>query len=92
MIPTDVINELERCYQAAKDYSDAFNDAAKTQAELHELDPQALKKFIRARVNDKLDKLEAEQESLEQLTVAFGAVERAEERNVHRREVVWLMN
>lgn len=61
--------ELERAYTIAKDHTGAFNDAIKAQAEKHQLDPQGLGRYIRAKVNDKLAKLEAERDTIEQLTL-----------------------
>lgn len=70
-IPRGVIDELERLREAQLAANEAFGEAVKEQAERYELDPQGLAKFIRARVSDKLEKLEAERDTVEQLTMLF---------------------
>ena len=64
--PAATIHELETACAQAKDLAAAFSDAVKSQAEKYQLDPQGLAKYIRARVNDKVDKLRAEQGTLAQ--------------------------
>lgn len=77
MLSNKTLAELERAYTQQKDASEAFRDAVKAQAEKHNLDPQALGRFVRARVNDKLEKLQAEQDTLEQLTLGLGEEQQA---------------
>jgi hypothetical protein len=67
-----VLEELENAYANAKSYADAFNDAAKAQAEKHDIDPTVLKQYIRARYQDKLEEFRKRQEDAEQLTLGFG--------------------
>lgn len=77
MLSNKTLAELERAYTQQKDASEAFRDAVKAQAEKHNLDPRALGRFVRARVNDKLEKLQAEQDTLEQLTLGLGEEQQA---------------
>ncbi len=63
-IPERVIEELrEACHQAA-DYSGAFADACKAQAEKYKIKPGALKRYIKALEGDKLEDVEAETDDL----------------------------
>jgi len=62
-----VIAELRRCYREAKDYTGAFADAIKGQAEKHKLKPGALRRYIAALEGDKLDEAEKEASDLELL-------------------------
>lgn len=71
MIDAKTLDELEHACQRAKDMTAAFNEAIKAQAQKHGMDPQALGKFVRARVNDKMQKFEAEQDTMEQLALTF---------------------
>ena len=76
MIDAKTLDELEHAYQRAKDLNTAFNDALKAQAEKHDIDQQALGKFVRARVNDKMQKFQAEQDTMEQLSMTFHVEQR----------------
>ena len=76
MLNDKTLNELELAYENAKMQAQAFNDAVKAQAEKHNLDPQALGRFVRARVNDKLEKLGKEQDTTEQLVLKFATEHR----------------
>ena len=72
MKPDDkTIAELENSYSTSKSYADAWNEAAAAVAEKHQIDPQGLKRYIRAKVSDKLAKLQAEIDTVEQLTLAL---------------------
>lgn len=71
MIGSNQIAELERLYERQKDAAEAFSTAVKEQAEKHSLDPQGLGKYVRAKVRDKLEKLKAEQDTVEQLALSF---------------------
>jgi hypothetical protein len=62
-----VIAELRRCYREAKDFSQAFGEAVKTQAEKHKLKPGALRKYVAALEGDSVDALTAEVEDIERL-------------------------
>lgn len=68
MLSNKTLAELERAYTQQKDASEAFRDAVKAQAEKHNLDPQAL---------GRLEKLQAEQDTLEQLTLGLGEEQQA---------------
>jgi len=72
MIDSKTLGELEALCVRAKDYSSAFTEAVKVQAEKHQLDPQGLGKFVRAKVNDKLEKLAKERETQERLESQMG--------------------
>lgn len=65
--PDSVISELRHAYRIAKDYSGAYSDAAKAQAEKYKLKPKALKTYIAALENDSLDDAEAEANDLARL-------------------------
>jgi hypothetical protein len=67
MIDSKTLGELEALCVRAKDYSSAFTEAVKVQAEKHQLDPQGLGRFVRAKVSDKLEKLKKERETEEAL-------------------------
>lgn len=54
-IPSRVIDELRRCYREAKDYAGAFAEALAAQAEKHEVEPAALRKYIAALESDKCE-------------------------------------
>ena len=71
MIPSASLRELEQACETAKDYTSAFNDAVKAQAEQYDLNPKALGRYVRARVADKLEQLRDEQDTVEQLQMAF---------------------
>ena len=71
-IPTAVIDELREACRIAADYSGAFSDACKAQAEKHHIAPGALKRYIRALEGDKLEEAEREAEDLATLIDAHG--------------------
>lgn len=62
-----VIAELRRCYREAKDYTGAFTEAIKAQAEKHKLAPGALRKYIAALDGDKISDAEKEASDIELL-------------------------
>ncbi len=66
-IPERVILELRQACSVAADYAGAFTDACNAQAEKHGIKPGALKKYIKALENDKLDDAEKEAEDLQAL-------------------------
>lgn len=66
-IPWSVIDELRHARAIAKDYVQGYSDAAKAQAEKYKLKPSALKRYIAALEDDKLDDLDAETNDLEKL-------------------------
>ncbi len=66
-IPERVILELRQACATAADYSGAFSDACKAQAEKHGIKPGALKRYIKALEGDKLDDAEQEAEDLQAL-------------------------
>lgn len=69
-VPERVILELRQACATAADYAGAFSDACKEQAEKHGIKPGALKRFIKALENDKLDDAEKEAEDLQELIAA----------------------
>lgn len=66
-IPERIVNELCACRRTAKDYAQAYSDACKTQAEKHGIPPAALKRYIAALVDDKLEDARVEIDALEKL-------------------------
>lgn len=69
-----VMRELERAGQEAKGYAEAYSEAVKAQAEKHGLEPAVLKKFINARITDKVGKFRREVEQGDQLLLSFEPV------------------
>ena len=69
-IPERVILDLRQACHTAADYAGAFTDACNAQAEKHGIKPGALKRFIKALENDKLDDAEKEAEDLQELIAA----------------------
>lgn len=66
-LPQRVIEELRHSYRVARDYSEAFGDCVKAQAEKHKIVPAALRKYIAALEDDKVPKVRKEAESLQTL-------------------------
>lgn len=66
-VPQRVIDELCEAKRTAQDYAQAFNDAAKAQAEKYKVNAAALKRYVGAIVGDKIETLEVENEHLERL-------------------------
>jgi len=66
-IPQRVIDELRTAKRIANDYSKAFGDACKAQAEKHGLQPSALRRFVCALEADTLADLEKEAADVEKL-------------------------
>ncbi|MFO1351887.1 MAG: hypothetical protein U1F68_14935 [Gammaproteobacteria bacterium] len=60
LIPEATLQELERCYQEAADYADAYRDAIKAQAEKYKLDAKVLRRVVQARAKNKVDELRDE--------------------------------
>lgn len=54
VLNAQTIAELEGAYRIAKDHAEAYRDAAKHVAERSGIEPAALKRWIQARVNDKV--------------------------------------
>lgn len=71
MIPISpaTIQALETLCDEAREASSAFRNACNRQAEDHDMDPQALARYVRARVSDRVAKLDAERETWEQLSL-----------------------
>ena len=74
MIPKENLTELETLCERAKEHTTIFNEALKQQAEAYELNQAGLGRYVRARVADKMDKLKAEQDTVEQLALFFDNV------------------
>ena len=66
-LPQRVIDELIQSRRIAKDYAQAFSDAAKAQAQKYGIKPQALKRFIAALDDDSTAELREELDDLEGL-------------------------
>lgn len=71
MIDAQTMAELERACQAAIDMAEAYGDVIRAQAEAHDLEATALRRYVNARVRDRLDKLKAEQQTIDQLELQF---------------------
>ena len=71
MIDAKTLAELEGACQRKIAMQDAYREAVKAQAELHQLEPVALGQYVNARVRDTLAKLEKQQDTLHQLSL-FG--------------------
>jgi hypothetical protein len=59
-VPEAVIAELMTVRQTAKDYAGAYADAVKAQADKFKVNANALKRYIAARQDDKLNDLDIE--------------------------------
>lgn len=66
-VPERVIDELRRFRRAAKDYTKAYSDAVEAQAVKHDVKTGALKRYIAALEDDKLEEAEAEADDLARL-------------------------
>jgi hypothetical protein len=66
-VPERVILELMQARKTAVSYAGAYADAAKQQAEKYKVNPAALKRYIAALVDDKVEKLRVEAEHVERL-------------------------
>jgi hypothetical protein len=66
-IPDRVVTELRGAYRRAKDLSTAYSEAVTAQAELRGFKAGALRRYIAALENDKLDEIDAETKDLERL-------------------------
>lgn len=71
MIGDNALAELERLCSDKISAAEEFNAAVRHQAEAYGLDPQALGRYVTARVRDRLEKLAAERDTLEQLQASF---------------------
>lgn len=71
-IPTRVIDELREACRVAKDFASAFSDACNAQAEKHKIAPGALKTYVKALENDKLQEAEQTADDLAALIDAHG--------------------
>jgi len=69
-VPVAVINELRALRTNANDASTLFREAITVQAEKHKVKPKALRKYVVALGNDKVDEAKAEAEDLERLIEA----------------------
>ena len=66
-IPDAVILELEISCQMANDAANDFSTAIKERAEKHKVNRAALRRYVRAKVQDKVAQLEAEAQAIVQL-------------------------
>lgn len=66
-VPDRVISELRTARYVAKDYATAFSDCIKAQAEKYGVKPGALKRYIVALEEDKLEEVDAETDDLARL-------------------------
>lgn len=69
-IPDRVVGELVFCRKEAKDYAGAYADAVKAQAEKHGIPVAALKRYIAALGDDKMQDARNEVDALEKLLAA----------------------
>jgi hypothetical protein len=69
LVPERVIEELRAACHTAADYSGAFSDACKAQAEKYKIKPGALKRYIKALEGDTLDDVRKETDDLSTLIV-----------------------
>jgi hypothetical protein len=70
-ISDEIMSELEILCEKSRMAQQAFREAVQDHADAHHLNPQALGRFVRAKVADRLDKLAAERETIEQLSMRF---------------------
>jgi hypothetical protein len=63
-VPERVIEELLTACRTAADFSQAFNDACKAQAEKYKVKPKALQRYVKAIAGDKVDDTQAETDDL----------------------------
>ena len=66
-VPERIISELRSGRARAKDATQAYSDACKAQAERYGIKPAALKRYIAALEDDKVDEAAAEAADLERL-------------------------
>lgn len=66
-VPDRVIDELRRARTVAKDHAQAFSDCIKAQAEKYSVKPGALKRYIVALCDDKVEEVENETDDLQRL-------------------------
>jgi hypothetical protein len=69
-VPKRVIDELRRLRTAANDASTDFREAIKIQSEKRKIKPAALRRYIVALGNDRVDEVRVEAEQLETLIEA----------------------
>ena len=67
VVPERVIDELRKAYREASDYTAAFGDAIKAQAEKHAINAKALRRYVTALETNKLADAAKEAEDLEKL-------------------------
>lgn len=67
VVPEPVITELMHARTIAKDWAASYGEAIKDQAEKHKVKPGALKRYVAARCDDKMDEARAEAEDFERL-------------------------
>lgn len=66
-IPRRIVDELIECRRIAKDYAQSYADAVKNQAEKHGIPVGALKRYVAALADDKVEEASIETEALEKL-------------------------
>lgn len=67
MIDMKTVEELEQLCERARAAAEMFTEALKDQAEKHQLEAPALRRFVVARVTDKVGKLSKELQTFDQL-------------------------
>lgn len=72
-VPTRVVDELRRLRTKQNDAATDFREAIKVQADKHKIKPAALRRYVVALGNDKLDELAAEAADLEGLCESSNA-------------------
>lgn len=66
-VPERVITELMYARTVAKDHAASYGEAMKDQAEKHNVKLGALKRYVAARCDDKIEEARAEAEDFERL-------------------------
>lgn len=66
-VPPATMDELRHAYRVARDFATAYGDAVKAQAEKAQIKPRALRRYIAALEDDKLDEAAKEASDLERL-------------------------
>lgn len=66
-LPERVIDELMHVRTIAKDYASSYSEAVKTQAEKYKINVAAVKRFIAAKCDDKLQEVSEEADDLARL-------------------------
>jgi len=69
-VPQSVIAELRECRKRAADFSQAFSESVRAQAEKYGVAPSALRRFVCALEGGDIDKLTREAEDIERLVAA----------------------